>query len=93
MNFNIIFSKYIYPNKEGMIIGGVIGYFIGKYFLVNLIDLPSINQTQGVLDFIMATKTSAIELAKTKLAIASSIIGASVGGYIDYQIPEQRFFR
>ena len=82
-------KKFLTENKEGIIIGGIVGYIIGKYFLQGTIDLSSVTETQGIIDIISGTTKSTIELAKTKIVLASTIIGSFIGAYIDSILPEQ----
>lgn len=85
--------KILMENKEGIIIGGIIGYFLGKSVLLDMVDLSVIAQTQGIVDVVAGAGKSALELAKTKLIWASVAVGAVIGGYVDSLIPEGRFFK
>lgn len=79
--------RFIKENKEGIIIGGIAGYVAGKYFLGD-IDLASISQTQSIIDPLISAGKSAIEIAKTKVVIVTTIIGMGIGVIVDNQIKE-----
>ena len=84
-------QKIIWENKEGIIIGGVIGYFLSKSLFPSMVDFSVITQTQGMIDILASG--SPLDIAQVKLSAVSSVLGSLIGGYVDSLIPEGRFFR
>ena len=74
-------------NKEGIIIGGIGGYLIGKFFFGD-INLTALTETQGIIDPFISVGKSTIELAKTKVVIMTTLIGATLGAFIDNELKE-----
>ncbi len=74
--------------KEGILIGGALGFIAGKWLLPNVFDLNSIAQAQSALDFIKPITTTIITFAKTKLIVATTLVGALAGAIIDDMVPE-----
>ena len=79
----------LWENKEGIILGGLIGFLLGKFVLPTTFDLQAIAQANSVLDFVKAGTSNIIEFAKTKIIIASTIVGSLAGGIIDNMMPER----
>lgn len=75
-------------NKEGLILGLVFGYLIGKYFLPNYIDFSIVTNSMGIIDYLKGTTTKTLEIAKNNIIIASTIIGGLAGYIIDTKLPE-----
>ena len=73
----------LYEAKEGIIIGGLVGFLVYKFFLPESINLTDISQTQSLVDIIKPATTSVIEFAKTKLFLGLIVIGATIGGLVD----------
>ena len=84
-------KRIIRQNKEGIIIGAIVGYLFGKFFL-NDIDVSSIIQTQSVIDSLISAGKSSVELAKSKVVLATTLLGAVMGFIVDSQLKEG-FFR
>lgn len=80
-------TKLLRENKEGIFIGGIVGFLAGNYFLPTF-DLNVISQSFGVIDSIKPVSTTLIEFAKTKIMISSTIIGAIIGFIVDYNFKE-----
>lgn len=81
--------KFFKRNKEGILIGGIIGFIIGKFFLEGFVDLNIIaSNTNSFLDVLNTAKSGTIELARTKIIWASSIFGAMIGAFVDESLPE-----
>ena len=87
------YLKRLWEIKEGLIIGGAIGFLIGKYILPTQFDLNSIAQTQSALDFIKPLTSNIIEFAKQKIIIATTLVGALAGGFVDAMLPENFFWK
>lgn len=85
-------KRFFFENKEGIVIGGVVGYILGKYFLQDYFDMSIMGQTFGIIDVVKGATASTIELAKTKIIWASTIIGAVIGMILDNALPE-KFWR
>lgn len=76
--------------KEGLIIGLIAGYVIGRWFLPDSLDLNAIAQTQSLIDVARTAGTTAIEFAKTKAIIGTMIIAGTIGFLVDiYDIPKK----
>ncbi len=73
----------LYEAKEGIIVGGVIGFLVYKFLLPDSISIETIAQTQSMVDVIKPAATSVIEFAKARLMLSIIIIGAMIGGVID----------
>ena len=86
-------TGFLGRNREGIIIGGIAGWLIGKFFIPSDFDFSVITQTQGILDPFISAGKSAIELAKTKVIWGTTIIGATLGAVLDEITPEGRFFK
>ena len=89
----IDFKKILWENKEGIIIGIIVGDLTARYFLPQIIDFSMITQTQGIVDILSSAGKTTLEIAKTKLIWAGRIIGALVGLYIDSILPEKWYKR
>ena len=60
--------KLLKTNKEGIIIGAVVGYIVGRFLIPADFDFSIIMQSQSILDTFKSAGTTAIEFAKTKMA-------------------------
>ncbi len=80
-------------NKEGLILGAIAGWIVGKFIAPTFIDLSVLTQTQGILDPIISGGKSLVEIGKSKLTIMTTILGAGIGVVIDMLVPEGKFFR
>ena len=83
----------IKKNKEGIIIGGIIGWVVGKFFIPPGFDFSVIMQSQSLLDNFFSVGKTSIDIAKNKVIIATTIIGATLGYITDSLFPERGFFR
>ena len=94
VNLNRV-KSFLLVNKEGIIIGSLIGFLVGKFILPDMIDFSLMGQTFGLIDIIQEGSKSAGEIAKTKLVWASTILGGTIGLLIDMSLPENkgRMFR
>lgn len=79
-------KRFVWNNKEGILIGGLVGYLFSRFFLPDYINLNTIIQTQGLIDII--TSSSGIELAERKIRVAFTVIGATIGMVIDMNLKE-----
>ena len=87
-------TKFIWEIKEGLILGALAGYVLGKYlFPNNVIDMNAVMQTQTVLDMMKSASQPAMEFAKDKLIIGCTIVGGLIGTVIDAMIPENKWKR
>ena len=81
-------KKILWENKEGITLGAVVGYVMGRWFLPDIVDFSMVMQTEGIIDVVAGAGKSAMELAKTKIIWGSTFIGGLVGGYLDSLLPE-----
>lgn len=88
MKKRINWKKFFWENKEGIITGAIVGFVISKFFLPESFDFSVIQQSYGLIDIIKGTGTSVLEIAKQKVIIAFTIIGASVGLALDMNVKE-----
>jgi len=79
-------KKFLWENKEGIIIGGIIGYVVATRFLPSNFDISVVQQTQGVIDLV--SSGTPIEIAKTKVTWAFTIIGSAIGMVMDMNLKE-----
>ena len=76
-------TQFLKENKEGLIIGAVVGFVIGKWLLPSSFDLTPVAESQGIIDTFKSAGTTAIEFARTKIIWATTLLGTAVGGLID----------
>ena len=91
MNFSKI-KNLIWVNKEGILIGAAVGFLVGKFILPDYVDMSMVAQTAGIVDVLQQGATSAVELAKTKIVWASTILGGAIGLIIDMGMKERKGF-
>ena len=84
--------SFLNVNREGIIIGAIVGFLVGKFILPDYIDMSIVAQTAGIVDVLQSGATSAVELAKTKIVWASTILGAGFGLLIDMGMKERKGF-
>lgn len=84
--------SFLNSNKEGILIGAVVGFLVGKFILPNYIDMSMVTQTAGIVDVLTETAANTIELAKTKIVWASTIFGAGIGLLLDMGMKERKGF-
>lgn len=81
-------KKIFWENKEGILLGAIAGYLIGRFMIPADFNFSVVAQSNSILDTFKSASTSAIEFAKTKVIWGTTIIGASLGGIIDSQLKE-----
>lgn len=81
-------KEYILENKEGILVGALIGFIIAKFFFPQDIDITLIAQTQSIVDVFKSTGTTAIEFAKTKVMLGLIVISAFIGMILDSLLKE-----
>ena len=79
MNLKQFWKNY----KEGLIIGAISGYIVGRFFLPTDFDFSVIAQTSSIIDVLQGAGTTALEFAKTKVILTFTIIGAVLGTIVD----------
>tara|TARA_Y100000310_G_scaffold25289_1_gene24195 strand:- start:1114 stop:1395 length:282 start_codon:yes stop_codon:yes gene_type:complete len=84
----VTIQKILNENKEGIIIGAIAGYVIGSFFLPESVQLNVVADSFGIIDNLKQASTTALEFAKTKVVVATTIIGATLGFVIDNQMKE-----
>ena len=60
-------KKFLWENKERIIVGAIVGYVIGRWFLPSTVDLQAIQQTYGLVDVVRGATTTSLEFAKQKI--------------------------
>lgn len=85
--------KLLKQNKEGIIIGAIIGWVVGKFFLPSDFDFSIVAQSQSIFDPLIESGKDTIELAKTKVTFATTLIGAGIGFVLDFFTTEGTFFK
>jgi hypothetical protein len=85
---------FLWRNKEGIIIGAITGFIIGKWILPMIgFDYSVMVQDYSVIDTLKSTGLSTLEWAKTKAIYLTTIFGAIIGTIIDEFTPEKRWFK
>ena len=86
-------KDFIWENKEGAIIGGLLGWFV----IVPLItkDTQSIValQSSGLIDMAKSASTTATTFAIAKARWFAVAVGIVLGTFVDAMIPEGFFNR
>lgn len=85
--------RFLRENKEGIIIGAIVGWAISRFVAPQFIDLSILTQTQGVLDPFISAGKSLTEIAKTKLTVILVVLGAGIGAAVDMAVPEGKLFK
>ena len=81
-------QAFLWENKEGAIIGGVLGYlFITPLLTKDASALQSL-QSVGLVDVLKSASTSAVVFARTKAVWLGVILGSIIGIIVDSLIPE-----
>lgn len=81
-------QAFLWENKEGAIIGGIIGFVAGKWFLKSFgIDM-SIFQEQGIIDTAISASKGTLEFAQQKAVWALTALGVFVGILGDMMLKE-----
>jgi len=84
-NWNRI-RNYVYRNKEGALLGAIVGYFVAfAYSKLGGGDLSFILQSQGVFDTMVTTISGPHEIY-VKLALFSIVAGAILGMILDEHV-------
>ena len=79
-------TNYIKRNKEGLILGAIVGYFVSfAYTQLGGADLTFVFQSQGLFDNLLATIQTP-HIAYIKLSIFSMIVGAVIGMIVDEKV-------
>lgn len=84
--FNL--KRFVFLNKEGILIGGLVGFIFAKFFLPETFDFSMVQQTFGLMDVLKGAGTTTLEWAKTKVVWALTIFGAGFGLMIDNELKE-----
>lgn len=88
--------RFLKENKEGLIGGAIIGYVVGKFFIPSDFDFSVVAQSESIIDVAKSVGTTALEFAKTKVILATTIIGATLGAIVDSMFKEgawRRWFK
>lgn len=78
--------KWLKVNKEGMIIGALVGLGVTIYMASAGMDLnmvAALGKKEGIVGHLMATGSSAKDIALTKVGTIYVMIGALIGGIMD----------
>lgn len=80
--FDATTKRFLKRNKEGVLIGGVMGAIAAYYLKAQGVNFLFAADSTGLINYVM-TGASKIDLAFTKLFITYIIIGAAAGFVID----------
>jgi len=81
-------TQWIKYNKEGIMIGAMIGLVYSIYLAMNGTDLDmimSLHKT-GIVDQVIGSAQNVKDVALTKVGLMFIIIGGLLGGLIDHAI-------
>lgn len=85
ININQI-KAYIKRNKEGALLGAIVGYFMAlAYTKLGGADLTFVLQSQGMIDNLITT-VQAPQIIYIKLALFSIMVGAMAGMILDEHV-------
>lgn len=82
--------SYLKRNKEGIIIGAIVGWLVSTFISPTTFDATLI--AQSIVDPLIPGE-SVIEIAENKITIALIFLGATVGSILDEITPEGKFFK
>ena len=75
--------------KEGIFIGAVAGAIAGFFLFPDTVNMSGIANSYGMIDLLKPVfGVASLTWAKYKAIFACVFIGATVGGIIDYMLPE-----
>lgn len=80
--------QFIWENKEGAIVGGLLGWFVIAPLITK--DTQSIValQSSGLIDVVKSASTSATEFAIAKAKWFAVGLGITIGVFFDMQLKE-----
>lgn len=81
-------QQFIWQNKEGAIIGGLVGWFIIAPLITKDTQSVVALQSSGLIDVVKSASTTATEFAVAKAKWFAVFIGVIVGIVIDSQLKE-----